>query len=30
MWEKGKVSVGHPDYGDKLRAFIVAYNAKHM
>ena len=30
MWEKVKVSVGHPDFGDKLRKFIVAYNSKHI
>ena len=30
MWERVKVSVGHPDYSEKLKSFIVAYNAKHL
>jgi hypothetical protein len=30
LWERVKVSIGHPDFAERLRAFIVAYNAKHL
>ena len=30
LWDKVKVSVGHPDFAVKLKAFIAAYNARHM
>lgn len=30
LWERVKVSIGHPEFADRLRAFIVAYNAKHL
>ena len=30
MWERVKVAIGHPDFAEKLRAFIVAYNSKHI
>ena len=30
LWDRVKVAVGHPDFAEKLRAFIAAYNAKHF
>ena len=30
LWDKVKVTAGHPDFPEKLRDFIAAYNARHM
>ena len=30
LWERVKVAIGHPDFAEKLLAFVVAYNAKHL
>ena len=29
-WERVKVSPNHPEFGEKLKSFIVAYNARHI
>ena len=29
-WDRVKVAIGHPDFAEKLLAFISAYNAKHL
>ena len=30
MWEKVKVGGNHPKLAEKLEAFVVSYNSKHM
>ena len=30
LWERVKVSSGHPEFGERLKSFIVAYNARHL
>ena len=29
-WEKVKVDSSHPEFGERLKAAISAYNAKHI
>ena len=29
-WDNVKVSPSHKEYGEKLRNFVAAYNAKHI
>ena len=30
IWEKVKVGLDHPNFSEKLRSFVVAYNSKHL
>ena len=30
MWDRVKVGSDHPNFGERLREFISAYNAKHV
>ena len=30
LWDKNKVAIGHPDFAQKIKAFISSYNAKHF
>ena len=30
LWQREKVATTHSDFGEKLRSFIVRYNAKHI
>ena len=30
LWERVKVSSGHPEFGERLKAAVTAYNSKHI
>ena len=30
LWQRVKVPVDHPEFGERLRNFLVSYNARHI
>ena len=30
FWERYKVDINHPEFGERLKAAIVAYNSRHL